>query len=54
MFIGVLVCLDGYMNIALEDAREYTRGALKHTYGDVFIRGNNGRQQMNYMIYLSF
>lgn len=39
---GVLVCLDGYMNIALEQTEEYVNGELKHKYGDVFIRGNNG------------
>ena len=38
--IGVLACLDGYMNIALE-ATEYVDGQLKNKYGDAFIRGNN-------------
>lgn len=38
---GVLACLDGYMNIALEQTEEYTNGELKATYGDAFIRGNN-------------
>lgn len=40
---GVLVCLDGYMNIALEQTEEYVNGQLKNKYGDAFIRGNNGR-----------
>ncbi|KAK2157957.1 hypothetical protein LSH36_180g01090 [Paralvinella palmiformis] len=39
---GVLACLDGYMNIALEQTEEYVNGQLKNKYGDVFIRGNNG------------
>jgi U6 snRNA-associated Sm-like protein LSm6 len=38
---GVLACLDGYMNIALEQTEEYTNGELTAKYGDAFIRGNN-------------
>lgn len=38
---GVLACLDGYMNIALEQTEEYVGGQLKNKYGDAFIRGNN-------------
>jgi U6 snRNA-associated Sm-like protein LSm6 len=38
---GVLACLDGYMNIALEQTEEYTNGELINKYGDAFIRGNN-------------
>jgi U6 snRNA-associated Sm-like protein LSm6 len=38
---GVLACLDGYMNIALEQTEEYAGGQLKNKYGDAFIRGNN-------------
>lgn len=40
--VGTLACLDGYMNIALENTEEYVDGRLKNTYGDTFIRGNNG------------
>lgn len=40
--IGVLACLDGYMNIAMEQTEEYVNGQLKAKYGDCFIRGNNG------------
>ena len=36
------MCLDGYMNIALEQTEEYVNGQLKNKYGDAFIRGNNG------------
>jgi len=42
MVPGVLACLDGYMNIALEQTEEYVNGQLKNKYGDAFIRGNNG------------
>jgi hypothetical protein len=40
---GVLACLDGFMNIALEQTEEYVDGQLKARYGDCFIRGNNGK-----------
>jgi hypothetical protein len=39
---GILACLDGYMNIAMEQTEEYVNGQLKSKYGDAFIRGNNG------------
>jgi len=38
---GVLACLDGFMNIAMEQTEEYVDGQLKSRYGDCFIRGNN-------------
>ena len=38
---GVLACLDGFMNIAMEQTEEYVNGQLKAKYGDAFIRGNN-------------
>ncbi|KAI8590861.1 U4/U6-U5 snRNP complex subunit lsm6 [Geranomyces variabilis] len=38
---GTLACLDGYMNIALENTEEYVNGSLKNRFGDCFIRGNN-------------
>lgn len=40
---GVLACLDGFMNIAMEQTEEYVDGQLKNKYGDCFIRGNNGK-----------
>ena len=43
---GVLVCLDGYMNIAMEQTEEYVNGQLKAKYGDCFIRGNNGESSV--------
>lgn len=39
---GILACLDGFMNIAMEQTEEYVDGQLKNRYGDCFIRGNNG------------
>lgn len=38
---GILACLDGYMNIALEQTEEFENGELKNSFGDAFIRGNN-------------
>ncbi|GAA5984645.1 hypothetical protein JCM10908_003438 [Rhodotorula pacifica] len=38
---GVLSCLDGYMNIALEQTEEYVNGQKTNEYGDAFVRGNN-------------
>jgi len=40
---GILTCLDGYMNVALEQTKEYVDGVQTASYGDAFIRGNNGR-----------
>lgn len=40
--IGILSCLDGYMNIALEQTEEHVNGNVTNRYGDAFIRGNNG------------
>jgi U6 snRNA-associated Sm-like protein LSm6 len=42
VYIGELQSVDGYMNIALEQAKEYVDGKLHRSYGDAFIRGNNG------------
>lgn len=39
---GVLSCLDGFMNIALEETQEVVEGVSRGKYGDAFIRGNNG------------
>lgn len=40
--LGILSCLDGYMNIALEQTEEHVNGVVTNRYGDAFIRGNNG------------
>ena len=39
---GLLTCLDGYMNVALEDTEEWSGGRLTGRFGDCFLRGNNG------------
>lgn len=41
------------MNIALEKTEEYVAGRLKNSYGDVFIRGNNGACSFLFLISLS-
>eukprot|EP00938_MAST-03A_sp_MAST-3A-sp1_P005166 g5166.t1 len=38
---GVLACLDGFMNIVMEQTEEYVDGQLVNKYGECFIRGNN-------------
>jgi len=39
---GELQSVDGYMNIALEQTKEYVDGKMRRNYGDAFVRGNNG------------
>ena len=42
---GTLTCLDGYMNVAMENTHEVVGGQVKNSYGDAFIRGNNGTKE---------
>lgn len=42
IYTGELQSVDGYMNIALEKTEEYVDGQRRRTYGDAFVRGNNG------------
>ncbi|CAK4034494.1 U6 snRNA-associated Sm LSm6 [Lecanosticta acicola] len=42
VYKGELQSVDGYMNIALEDTKEFVAGKLRRNYGDAFVRGNNG------------
>ena len=49
-YSGVLACLDGYMNIAMEQTEEYVNGDLKNKYGDCFIRGNNGTSRKPFFV----
>lgn len=37
------------MNIALEQTKEYVEGKLRRTYGDAFVRGNNGMAVSHYI-----
>ena len=41
-YVGILACLDGFMNIVLEQLEEYESGELKNKHSEAFIRGNNG------------
>ncbi|CAE7248817.1 Lsm6 [Symbiodinium sp. KB8] len=41
VYKGILACLDGFMNIALEQTEEFVDGKLTERFGDAFIRGNN-------------
>jgi U6 snRNA-associated Sm-like protein LSm6 len=41
--LGELQSVDGYMNIALEKCEEHVNGVKKRSYGDAFVRGNNGK-----------
>jgi len=41
VYKGELQSVDGYMNIALEQTKEYVDGKLRRNYGDAFVRGNN-------------
>lgn len=50
---GILACLDGFMNIAMEQTEEYVDGQLKARYGDCFLRGNNGKSFLFHQIYFS-
>ena len=54
LLAGVLACLDGYMNIAIEQTEEYVNGQLKNKYGDAFLRGNNGKPHMHVDVFLTF
>ena len=36
------MCLDGFMNVVLEETEEYENGILKHKLNETYIRGNNG------------
>ncbi|KAJ9114653.1 U4/U6-U5 snRNP complex subunit lsm6 [Naganishia vaughanmartiniae] len=38
---GTLSCLDGYMNVAMENTKEMVDGNVTASFGDAFIRGNN-------------
>jgi U6 snRNA-associated Sm-like protein LSm6 len=47
VYKGELQSVDGYMNIALEKCQEFVGGKLRRTYGDAFVRGNNGKNSRN-------
>ena len=39
---GTLICLDGFMNIAMENSEEYFGTRKLNSLKNIFIRGNNG------------
>ncbi|KAF2084238.1 U6 snRNA-associated Sm-like protein LSm6 [Saccharata proteae CBS 121410] len=41
VYKGELQNVDGYMNIALENTKEFVNGEPRRHYGDAFVRGNN-------------
>lgn len=47
---GELQSVDGYMNIALEQTKEFVDGKLRRNYGDAFVRGNNGNFENRFVI----
>lgn len=51
--IGELQSVDGYMNIALEDTKEFVDGKMRRNYGDAFVRGNNGRSCNDFCMLLA-
>lgn len=42
-YSGLLQLIDGYMNIVLEEGNEMLGDEVTKKWGDVFIRGNNGK-----------
>lgn len=39
---GDLQTIDGYMNVVLENGKEFIKGNVTRDYGDLFLRGNTG------------
>jgi small nuclear ribonucleoprotein (snRNP)-like protein len=52
-YIGELQSVDGYMNIALEGTREFVDGKMRRSYGDAFVRGNNGTFRHRWLAHVS-
>merc|ERR1712183_27668 len=40
-YVGILKCLDNYMNLIIGQTQEGLKGVVINKWGDVFIRGNN-------------
>lgn len=40
-FIGTFICLDGHLNVVLEQCEERRDGEVVSKFADIFIRGNN-------------
>lgn len=43
-FLGILICLDGTMNVYLQQCEEYVNGQIANRFAEIFIRGNNGKK----------
>lgn len=52
--IGLLLSLDGHMNIAMENAEEIINDEVTNRYPSVFIRGNNGKIIISYSFFNKF
>ena len=50
---GKMACLDGFMNIALENTKEYSKGKKTNEFNDSFIRGNNGKQKVDVVLFIA-
>ncbi|KAG2258684.1 hypothetical protein Bca52824_077978 [Brassica carinata] len=46
-YTGILACLDGYMNIAMEQTEEHVNGQLKNKYGDPCSLHQHSEQTSN-------
>ena len=43
-YLGILLCLDPSMNLALDQVEELHNGEIVDRHSSMFIRGNNGKQ----------
>jgi small nuclear ribonucleoprotein (snRNP)-like protein len=48
---GILICIDGTMNVVLEQCEEISNGQIINRYSDVFIRGNNGKHNKLILVF---
>ncbi|KAI9792884.1 MAG: U4/U6-U5 snRNP complex subunit lsm6 [Piccolia ochrophora] len=48
VYKGELQSVDGYMNIALDKTEEFINGSRSRSYGEAFVRGNNGTELMDH------
>ncbi|CAI6341575.1 unnamed protein product [Periconia digitata] len=54
VYKGDLQSVDGYMNISLEGCREVAEGRVIRSWGDAFVRGNNGTLSLKDDFYLDY
>lgn len=41
-YTGTLACMDALMNVVLDNAEERLNGEVVNSFGNLFLRGNNG------------